>query len=102
MSQLNGCTFCLQLHSGEALAAREMPDRLAVLPAWRDSAQFTVAERAALEVAEDVTLVAHRTSTASATAQPTALLPTQRADVQWIALAMNALNRAAIASARHS
>lgn len=59
-SQLNGCAFCLHLHTHIALRGGESPQRLAVLPAWRESALFTRPEQAALMVAEAVTLVADR------------------------------------------
>ncbi|WP_245177406.1 carboxymuconolactone decarboxylase family protein [Geodermatophilus sp. DF01-2] len=57
-SQLNGCAFCLELHSREALAHGERPERLAVLPAWRETGFFTQQERAALALAESITLIA--------------------------------------------
>lgn len=59
-SQLNGCAFCLHLHTHIALRGGESPQRLAVLPAWRESALFTREEQAALTIAEAVTLVADR------------------------------------------
>lgn len=55
VSQLNGCAFCLRLHTRDALAAGETTDRLAVVAAWWESQYFSAAERAALAIAEDVT-----------------------------------------------
>lgn len=57
-SQINGCAFCLHLHTHLALRAGESPQRIAVLPAWRDSGMFTAVEAAALSIAEAVTRVA--------------------------------------------
>lgn len=59
-SQINGCAFCLHLHTHLALRGGESPQRIAVLPAWRESAMFTRLEQAALKIAEAVTLVADR------------------------------------------
>ncbi len=62
ISQINGCAYCLDMHVGDAVKAGETPQRLAVLPAWRDTALFTDKERAALSLAESVTeLPDHRT-----------------------------------------
>jgi AhpD family alkylhydroperoxidase len=57
-SQINGCAFCLHLHTHLALRGGESPQRIAVLPAWRESGLFTRVEQAALRIAEAVTRVA--------------------------------------------
>jgi AhpD family alkylhydroperoxidase len=57
-SQLNGCAYCIDMHSKDARAAGETEQRLYALPAWREAPFFTERERAALALAEDVTLVA--------------------------------------------
>jgi AhpD family alkylhydroperoxidase len=54
-SQLNGCAFCLDMHSKDAIAAGETPQRLVVLSAWRDAPFYTERERAALAWTEAVT-----------------------------------------------
>jgi AhpD family alkylhydroperoxidase len=54
-SQLNGCAFCLDMHSKDAIAAGETPQRLLVLSAWRDAPLYTERERAALAWTEAVT-----------------------------------------------
>ncbi|PRC54737.1 alkylhydroperoxidase, partial [Mycobacterium sp. ITM-2017-0098] len=54
-SQLNGCGFCLRMHVRDALAKGESIDRIAVLPAWRETGYFSPAERAALAIAEEIT-----------------------------------------------
>jgi AhpD family alkylhydroperoxidase len=51
-SQINGCGFCLDMHTKEAAAAGETAQRLHMVAAWREAKVFTVAERAALELAE--------------------------------------------------
>lgn len=59
-SQINGCAFCLEMHTREAVAAGEDPVRLNVLPGWRESPLFSTRERAALEWTEHLTEVASR------------------------------------------
>lgn len=57
-SQLNGCAYCLEMHTREARAAGEAEHRLHLLAAWRESPLYSPRERAALEWTEAVTLVA--------------------------------------------
>jgi AhpD family alkylhydroperoxidase len=57
-SQINGCGWCVDVHSKEAAAAGESAVRLALVAAWRESAVFTAAERAALALAEEGTRLA--------------------------------------------
>lgn len=54
-SQLNGCAFCLDMHTQDARAAGESEQRLYLLPAWREAHCFTPRERAALAWTEAVT-----------------------------------------------
>ena len=59
VSQLNGCAYCVHLHTKEALERGEDPMRLGVLAAWRESpAWFSERDRAALDWAEALTLQA--------------------------------------------
>ena len=57
-SQINGCGFCTDMHTKEALAAGETQQRLNLVAAWREATVFTGAERAALELAEEGTRIA--------------------------------------------
>jgi AhpD family alkylhydroperoxidase len=57
-SQLNGCAYCLDLHTKDARAAGETEQRLYALSAWRESPFYTERERAALAFTECVTLIA--------------------------------------------
>jgi AhpD family alkylhydroperoxidase len=58
VSQINGCAYCLDMHSKDLRAAGETEQRLYLLNAWRESPFYTERERAALAWAEAVTLVA--------------------------------------------
>ncbi|HZX72427.1 MAG TPA: carboxymuconolactone decarboxylase family protein [Rhodanobacter sp.] len=57
-SQINGCGYCLDMHSKDARAAGETEQRLYVLPAWREAPFYSARERAALAWTEAVTQVA--------------------------------------------
>jgi AhpD family alkylhydroperoxidase len=56
-SQINGCAFCLHMHSAEARKQGETEERLYLLDAWRDSPLYSKRERAALGWTEALTLV---------------------------------------------
>jgi AhpD family alkylhydroperoxidase len=56
-SQINGCAFCLDMHSKDARAAGETEQRLYVLDAWREAPFYSARERAALAWTEAVTLI---------------------------------------------
>lgn len=57
-SQLNGCAYCLDMHTKDARAEGETEQRIYALSAWRETPFFTDRERAALEWTEAVTLIA--------------------------------------------
>lgn len=56
-SQINGCAFCIHMHTKDARALGETEERLYMLSAWRESPLYTDRERAALAWTESVTLV---------------------------------------------
>ncbi|TDD51463.1 carboxymuconolactone decarboxylase family protein [Saccharopolyspora elongata] len=59
-SQLNGCAYCLHMHTTDARKAGESEERLHMVQVWREARGFfTEAELAALELTEAVTLVSH-------------------------------------------
>ena len=58
-SQINGCTYCLDMHNHEALVDGEDPRRLFLVAAWRESPLLTERERAAFEWTEAVTQISH-------------------------------------------
>ena len=57
-SQINGCAYCLDMHSIDARAAGESEQRLYTLEAWRETPFFSDRERAALAWTESLTLIA--------------------------------------------
>ncbi len=56
-SQINGCAFCIDMHTKDARAAGETEQRIYALNAWREAPFFTERERAALALAEAITQV---------------------------------------------
>lgn len=57
-SQINGCAYCLDMHTKDARAEGESEQRLYLLAAWREAPFYSERERAALEWTEAITLVA--------------------------------------------
>ncbi|NMM84676.1 carboxymuconolactone decarboxylase [Rhodococcus sp. SRB_17] len=58
VSQINGCAYCLDMHTQDARAAGETEQRLYLLAAWRETGLYSERERAALAWAEAVTQLA--------------------------------------------
>jgi AhpD family alkylhydroperoxidase len=65
-SQINGCAYCVDMHTKDARAIDETEQRIYALPAWRETPYFTARERAALAFTESVTLLARDHVPASA------------------------------------
>ena len=60
-SQINGCAYCLDMHSKDARALGESEQRLPLLAGWREAACYDAREQAALAWCEDLTLISqHR------------------------------------------
>lgn len=98
-SQLNGCAFCLRMHTRDALKKGENPDRIAVLPGWEETGYFSETERAALRLTEAVTRVSDgHVSDEDYNAAAAVLTADQISAVSWLAIVMNAFNRVAITS----
>ncbi len=57
-SQINGCAYCLNMHTRDALAIGETPQRLFLLDAWRETELYSEKERAVLALTESMTLIA--------------------------------------------
>ncbi len=59
-SQINGCAYCIDMHTQEALKIGEAQRRIFALSAWKESPLFTKEERAVLQLTEEVTLIAEQ------------------------------------------
>lgn len=56
-SQINGCAFCLDMHTKDALKYDETPQRIFLLNAWRETELFNAEEQVLLEMTEEITLI---------------------------------------------
>jgi len=61
-SQINGCAFCLNMHSKDARKIGETEQRLYLLNAWKETTLFTEEEKAVLALTEEVTLISNHVS----------------------------------------
>ena len=98
-SQINGCAFCLDLHTRDARGQGETEQRLHTLAAWRETPFFTERERAALALTEAVTLVHDGRVPDAVYAEAAEVFDeNQIAALIWAATVINAYNRIAIAT----
>lgn len=56
-SQINGCAFCINMHTSNALTQGETAQRIFLLNAWKETGLFTKEEKAILAITEEVTLI---------------------------------------------
>ncbi|MCB8879687.1 carboxymuconolactone decarboxylase family protein [Acidisoma cellulosilytica] len=96
-SQINGCAYCIDMHTRDAMKAGESPTRLFLLDAWREAPFYTPRERAALAWTEALTLIAET----HAPDEDYAALTEQFSEPEIVQLSMliaaiNAWNRIAI------
>ncbi len=101
VSQINGCAYCLHVHVRDALLGGETTQRLAVLPAWRETTLFTAKERAALTLAESLTTLPDPRAQEQDYADAADVLTEEELSaISWVTIAMNSFNRLSIVS-RH-
>lgn len=89
-SQINGCAFCIHMHTSDARAAGETEERLHLVAAWWESSLFTPRERAALAWTESLTLIAE-------TRAPDAVYDALKAEftepeIVWLTLLITTIN----------
>jgi AhpD family alkylhydroperoxidase len=96
-SQINGCAFCLDMHTKDARAAGESEQRLYTLSAWRETSFFSERERAALALTEEVTRIGDGGVSEEVWAQAEKQFDQdQLAALVWAVVAINSWNRLAI------
>ena len=99
ISQINGCTFCLDMHTRRALDAGLPATILAQLPAWNESSVFDDAERAALAIGEAATTLPEPTERRTMLDRAREVVGDERFSIlEWAAITMNAFNRVSILS----
>lgn len=96
-SQINGCAYCIEMHTREARARGEKEERLYLLGAWRDSPLYTERERAALAWTEAVTLVSETHVPDAVYAEASRHIePCELVKLTLLVATINAWNRVAI------
>ncbi|HWL58944.1 MAG TPA: carboxymuconolactone decarboxylase family protein [Paracoccus sp. (in: a-proteobacteria)] len=89
-SQINGCAYCIHMHTAEALKDGEAPLRLHMLVAWRESSLYTPRERAALGWTEALTRLEQTGAPDADWAEVTAQFDED--ERAWLSLAIGAIN----------
>lgn len=102
VSQLNGCAFCLDMHARELRGQGESWQRINSLPTWRETGLYSPRERAALNWAESLTLLARAGEPPGGRDADFAALRAEFSDAEivelsWTIAAINAWNRMAVA-----
>lgn len=98
-SQLNGCAFCLEMHTREAREEGISDERIDLVAVWREASVFDDRERAALELAEHATLLAEKTLPDERWDAMAALFdPAELAALIMAAVTINGWNRIAVLS----
>src|SRR3954466_14025386 len=96
-SQINGCAFCLDMHTKDARAKGETEQRIYALNAWAETPFFGARERAALALAEAITLVHDGRVPDEVYREAAGVFKEDEiAAVIWCAIVINAYNRSAI------
>lgn len=97
-SQINGCAFCLNMHTRDARKAGETEQRIYTLNAWRETNFFTPEERAILALTEEVTLIQNHVKDETYNNALSLLGEKYLADVIMAIVTINAWNRIAIST----
>lgn len=97
-SQINGCAFCIDMHTKEARKAGETEQRIYALNAWRDTTFFSEEERAILALTEEVTLISGHVSDETYEQAARVLDEVYLAQVMLAIITINVWNRIGIAT----
>lgn len=97
-SQINGCAFCINMHTKDARKAGETEQRIYALNAWRDTPFFSEEERAILALTEEVTLISNHVKDETYEQAAKVLDETYLAQVILAIITINAWNRIGIST----
>lgn len=98
-SQINGCAFCINMHTTDARKLGETEQRIYLLNAWRETELYTETERAILALTEEMTLIANGGVSDTTYAEAERLLgETKLAEVMMAVVTINGWNRIAIST----
>jgi AhpD family alkylhydroperoxidase len=100
-SQINGCAFCINMHTLDALKQGETPQRIFLLNAWKETELFTKEEQIVLAITEEVTLI-HKNGLSNETYEQAKQLFNENyiAQIIMAIVTINAWNRIAISTNR--
>jgi AhpD family alkylhydroperoxidase len=98
-SQINGCAFCIDMHTKDALKNGETPQRIFLLNAWRETDLFTGEEKVILGITEEITLI-HKQGLSNETYKKAEQVFDKNyiAQIIMAVVAINAWNRIAIST----
>ncbi len=99
-SQINGCAFCLDMHTKDSLKYGETPQRIFLLNAWKDARElFTEEEQVILAITEEITLISQKGLSEETYQKAKQIFnETQIADIIMAAVTINMWNRIAIST----
>ena len=97
-SQINGCAFCLNMHTRDARKMGETEQRIYLLNAWRETTLYTEEEQAILAMTEEITLIQNHLSKATYDNARKLFDEKHIADIIMMITTINAWNRIAIAT----
>ncbi|RXK14503.1 alkylhydroperoxidase [Halarcobacter mediterraneus] len=98
-SQINKCSYCVRLHTRDALACKESIERISLVAAWEESDYFSSKERACLSLVEAITLVNENQVPDEVYEKAKEILSKEELiAVEWLAIVINSWNRLAISS----
>lgn len=95
-SQINGCAYCIDMHTRDARKGGETEQRIYALNAWRDTPFFDEQEQAILALTEEVTLISHHVSDETYNKAAAVLDEVYLAKVLMAIITINMWNRYAI------
>lgn len=99
-SQINGCAFCLDMHTKDAIKYGETPQRIFILSAWREAKElFTEQEQTLLAMTEEITLISQNGLTEETYQKAIAIFDeAQIAQIIMAVITINAWNRIAVST----
>lgn len=97
-SQINGCAFCINMHTVEARKKGETEQRIYLLNAWREADVFSDAEKALLAFTEEVTLISNHVSDETYANAAKYFDEKYLSDILMMIIIINGWNRMAIAT----
>lgn len=98
-SQINGCAFCIDMHTKDALKNGETTQRIFLLNAWKETDKFTEEEKALLAITEEVTLISQHGLTDATYAKAAGFFSKEViAQILMAVVIINSWNRIAIST----